>query len=407
MKNILILFCIITSLNLLAQQDVLIKVDDVANKLKDSNLELYAGATQVYNAKQRIKFARNSLLPKLNIWRLASVLVDWKAAGEVLAQDLVPFLVPANWQRVKESKLLGEATNEGFHGLQKNTIFQTKLMYFQLQQEIFQNELQREYLSKIDKILVSLSGQTHFNNQINQWFRDLSYKKTLIEFDIIEMNKLISEERQQLSLALGLNSKELMMPEKLESNFGMEIQDYSDADENEEDVLFQSCELKEFDYVLKAAPKVKKEINWNVLGVSDISRGAAGGVFDDIPIQDGLGFGMGSSLKIHKQQIELLKKQREGVSQILLRQIQSIAYKIKLLEQQHKISLDKLELLEQDKEQMQLRFTLGANFNPVVLADLEQRFSLAKISIANISLTIKSEHEKLKRLFEKDEYKIH
>ncbi len=390
MKNILILFCIITSLNLLAQQDVLIKVDDVANKLKDSNLELYAGATQVYNAKQRIKFARNSLLPKLNIWRLASVLVDWKAAGEVLAQDLVPFLVPANWQRVKESKLLGEATNEGFHGLQKNTIFQTKLMYFQLQQEIFQNELQREYLSKIDKILVSLSGQTHFNNQINQWFRDLSYKKTLIEFDIIEMNKLISEERQQLSLALGLNSKELMMPEKLESNFGMEIQDYSDADENEEDVLFQSCELKEFDYVLKAAPKVKKEINWNVLGVSDISRGAAGGVFDDIPIQDGLGFGMGSSLKIHKQQIELLKKQREGVSQILLRQIQSIAYKIKLLEQQHKISLDKLELLEQDKEQMQLRFTLGANFNPVVLADLEQRFSLAKISIANISLTIKS-----------------
>ncbi len=407
MKNLFSLLCLFSSLSLFAQEDILIKAEEVTSHLNGANLEIYAGATQVYNAKQRIKFARNSLLPKLNIWRLSTVLVDWRGAGEVLSQDLVPFLVPANWQRVKESKLLSEATMEGFHGLKKNTIFQSKLMYFQLQQEIYQSNLHKEYLATLNKILASLSGQTHFNHQINQWYLDLSYKKALIEFDILEMDKLILEERQQLSLALGLNSQFIIKPESLSLDSDLGLQNQNDFFHKEEDVLLHSCELKEFDFILQVAPKIKNEITWNILGISDISRGAGGGIFDEIPIQDGLGFATKSSLKIHKKQLELLQKQKEGVAQVLLRQIQSITYRIKLLEQQKKVSLDKLKILQLAKEQMQLRLTLGENFNPMHLSELEQKLVLAKNSTISISFAIRSEYEKLKRLFEKDEYDIH
>lgn len=391
---------------LFAQQDTLIKMNGLTEKLKSSNPDIYTGATQVYNANQKIKFARSALLPKLNIWRVASIIIDWKSVADILTQDVIPFLVPSNWLKMKESKILYEATNEGFHSLQKNTIFQTKLMYLQLQQEIYQRLLQEDYLLSIDKMLATLDGQTHFNNSMSQTYRDLSYKKSVLQMDILKLENLILEERNLLSMALGLKPNELLMPEEINPVLLKKSSNMNYIKDYNTDVLLYSCELKEFDSLIKVAPKVKGEIYWNLLGVTNISRGAAGGIFDEIPIQDGLGFGKNTSLRIHKKQLDLLNKQREGIAQILLRQVDTISSNFKFLEQQKAISFEKLALLEIDHEQLQLESIFGTNFNPLKLSETEQKIVLTKILIANLSLALFSEQEKLKRLYEQDDYSI-
>lgn len=300
MWKLLFLFC--TTLAL-AQTDVPFKLQDVAEKIKTSNLGTIEGATRVYNSRQQIKFARASLLPKLNIWRLSSVLVDWKAAADVITQDLVPFLIPGNWQRAKQAKIFAEATNESFHSLSKNTIFHAKLQYFQLQQDTYQYELQQKLLLEIDKAVESIAGQIHFKPELLQWYQELLYQKTLIESDLLSLSQLIWQERQQLSTSLGFTSDDIVLVDE----FTPAELIFSRSEEIQRDSLDASCELKEYDQLLKVSKSVKKEIQWNVFGVSDISRGAGGGVFDAVPIQDGLGFGSGASFKIHKSQIELLK----------------------------------------------------------------------------------------------------
>jgi hypothetical protein len=405
-SNIFVTIFLLISSLAFAQKDVVININDIAPSLKKSNQDLYEGATQVYKAKARIQFSRNSLLPKLNLWRLSSVLIDWKSAGEVLSQDLVPFLVPSNWLRVKQAKLLSDATVEGFHGLQKNIIFQTKLIYFQLQKDVYQLELQKQFLNSITKTKNILEEQIHFSQEIKNWHEELKHKKNQLELDLLIMDKLIMEERLQLSIMLGLATDELMKPvewsfDSTEESFLMNFKS-----KQHEGVNNYSCELKQFDLLIQIAPKVKREIYWNILGVSETSRGVSGGVFDDIPIQDGLGFGMGASLKIHKSQVELLKRQRDGVAQVLSRQEQSISYNFGILKSQKIIAQEGVKDYEMDLELLKIRFSLGERYDPIYQTELEHKLTLQKIAVIHHEFDLRSEHEKLKRLFELDEYKI-
>lgn len=388
-----LLFLLYTTFSF-AQVDVPVKLQDVAEKIKTSNLGTIEGATRVYNSRQQIKFARASLLPKLNIWRLASVIVDWKSAADVITQDLVPFLIPGNWQRKKQAKVFAEATNESFHSLSKNTIFHAKLQYFQLQQDVYQYELQEKLLSEVDKSIDSIAGQIHFKPEVFQWHQELLYQKTLIESDLVNLNQLIWQERQQLSISLGFTSDDVILAEKF---VPMKLV-FSLPEELSKDSLEASCELKEYDHLIRVSKTVKKEINWNVFGVSDISRGSGGGVFDAIPIQDGLGFGSGASFKIHKSQVELLKKQRDGVVQVLNRQKQNIQKNLKSIEAELAVIKKRTQLIKKELEQAQTQISFGTEISPAYLVTIKQKNVLNDVEQIAGYFKYQVELEKLKRL---------
>lgn len=396
-----LLFLLYTTFSF-AQVDVPVKLQDVAEKIKTSNLGTIEGAARVYNSRQQIKFARASLLPKLNIWRLASVIVDWKSAADVITQDLVPFLIPGNWQRAKQAKVFAKATNESFHNLLKNTILHAKLQYFQLQQDVYQYELQEILLSEVDKTIDSIEGQIHFKPEVFQWYQELLYQKTLIESDLVNLNQLIWLEKQQLSITLGFTSNEVVLAE----NFIPMKLVFSLPEELAKDSLEVSCELKEYDHLISVSKNVKKEIQWNVFGVSDISRGAGGGVFDAIPIQDGLGFGSAASFKIHKSQVELLKKQRDGVVQVLNRQKQNIQKNLKSIEAELAVIRKRTQLIKKEIEQAQTQISFGTEISPAYLVTLKQKNVLNDVEQIAAYFKYQVELEKLKRLNGAEDYDL-
>ena len=103
--KILTLFCLVFSGFVFAQEPTVITLSDVANHVKKQNYEVLQNAQRVYQARETINFSRRSLMPRLNLWSIATVVIDWRSAIG-LVDEIAPFLVPNNWLRVKQSEIL-------------------------------------------------------------------------------------------------------------------------------------------------------------------------------------------------------------------------------------------------------------------------------------------------------------
>ena len=94
-------------------QEVQINLKQVVDKVSTENYSVYQSSLRVYQAKESITIARMNLLPRLNIWKLASAALEIyfggpagaAAGGFSIVEDIAPFLVPANWFRVNQTKL--------------------------------------------------------------------------------------------------------------------------------------------------------------------------------------------------------------------------------------------------------------------------------------------------------------
>ena len=130
-----------------------ISLDEVTSKVLKQNLTVLQNAEKVYQAKTSIDEARLSMLPKLNLWNVLKVVVDWPAILDV-AQEIAPFLVPSNWFRLKETEILYVAEKEGYVALQANEIFAARNLYFKvlMDQDLY------EYLIKHEAELALVRG---------------------------------------------------------------------------------------------------------------------------------------------------------------------------------------------------------------------------------------------------------
>lgn len=118
MKKILLFFILIQTTAFAAD----IKLSEVKQKLLDRNLELQSTAEQVYQTKLQIRLARANLLPRLNIAKLAST--AWSITGAIgLIEDIAPFLFPANWFKVRETRFISQASDNSFEALKMNQIY--------------------------------------------------------------------------------------------------------------------------------------------------------------------------------------------------------------------------------------------------------------------------------------------
>lgn len=302
-----------------------VTIADVSKKISSQNYYVLENALRVYQVKETIQVARGDLLPKLNLWKMVAIPLDPVMGLLGMIQDIAPFLVPANWFRVGEQKILYLATREAYRALWANEIMTSKNLYLKILFDSSLLEQVKKNKQQFEKIWTIAKSREEFGGLWQNVSRDIEVKILALEEDERSLGVLISGELDSLSYLMGYPGSVSL------SLTPVDIPDFSDYtplnyDDFEFRVLDSSPESREFDHLIEAVDLVKKEAQFSFLGSSEMSRGVAGGIFDSLPISKGLGFGTGPSIRIIGAQKDILRLQKKGTAEILQRQLKILIY---------------------------------------------------------------------------------
>jgi hypothetical protein len=299
---------------------VSISMELVADRVKSANYTVLENALRVYQAKEAVSVARGNLLPRLNLWRVAEVAYDPLALGGLI-EDIAPFLVPSNWFRVEQQKSLHLIQSEAHRALWANEVMTAKVLYLQvLMDQALKEHLQGQVSAHQELLLIARTREALGGARAGL-ARSLENRLIELQGDARDLELLVWEEKSRLGALLGYEAaQELALQSvelpRLESMKPLQYETF------EFRVLDTAPEHRQFVHLIRASDSMKRDIAFSVLGVSSLSRGAAGGVFDSIPVQEGLGFGTSASIRIGQAQKELLALQSRGVQETLRRQLQ-------------------------------------------------------------------------------------
>lgn len=353
----ILLVCLVLNTSALADATP-IKLDEVVDRVSSRNYNVYANALKVYQAKENVTAARMNLLPKLNLWRVGAVFIDPSAAVDLVTQDIAPFLVPSNWFRAIQADLLYNAEREGYRALWANEVLNAKAIYFHALMDRSILEHVEKNMRELNRLLVIVRSREELGGVPEGTSRDIEIRLLGLEEDKRSLQVLLANEESLLAFMMGYSTTQPVELEKVRfpdfENF--EPLRYEDFEYRAVDT---APELRQFDYMLQAAEYIDGEIWFSFLGASSASRGVAGGVFDHIPIQDGLGFGAGAAIRITEAQREILKTQKKGIIETIKRQLKLLidTYNLDLI---HYDNLKRrVALTQRSVDQLFERMSLG------------------------------------------------
>jgi outer membrane protein TolC len=129
-----------------------------------------------------------------------------------------------------------------------------------------------------------------------------------------------------------------------------------------------------------------------------MSRGINGGIFDNIPVQPGLGFGTSASIRISKAQKEVLKVQKKGVEETVKRHL-------KLLVENYNLDIDnyqgmkqRVQLTSKVLKQLFQRFELGDNVDSLQLIEASRNSIDANTALLGVMYRFLSNEDRLARM---------
>ena len=177
--------------------------------------------------------------------------------------------------------------------------------------------------------------------------------------------------------------------------------DYTDFEYR---VIDSSPELRQFDYFISASDSVRKEVIYSFLGTSNMSRGSAGGVFDNIPIQDGLGFSLPASMRIASAQKEILKVQKRGIEETVKRHLKLLVsnYNSDILNYTN--LKRRVELTAATNEQLFERLRLGYDVDMLTLIESSKNHIQADTAFFAVQFRFVTNEDKLARLIFHGDY---
>lgn len=373
-----------------------VTLDDVVKKVSSENYQVYENALRVYQAKEAIQVARGNLLPKLNVWNVASVVFDPTSAVG-LVEDIAPFLVPGNWFRLSESKLLYQAEKEGYRALWANELMTAKALYVHL---LFDQALLSHIESgakELKDLLILVQSREVLGGIPEGASRDIEIRLLALQEDRRSLEVLILEEQSLLSYMMGLpaETQVVPMPIDLPDFSQLEPLDHTDFEFR---ALDSSPELRQFDQFIQVAGLIKKEVNYSFLGVSGQSRGAAGGVFDNLPISNGLGFGTAASARIVAAKKEILKTQRKGVSETIRRQLRLLVSRYNLDLENYANLRRRVDLTETTNRQLFERLRLGNDVSMIDLIEASRNHIQADTALFSVKYRFIANEDRLARL---------
>lgn len=380
-----------------------VTIDDVSEKISSQNYHVLENALRVYQVKETIQVARGDLLPKLNLWKVVTVPLDPLMGMLGMIEDIAPFLVPANWFRVEEHKILYLATQEAYRALWANELMTAKSLYLKILFDLSLLEHVKKNKQQFEKIGAIAKSRETFGGLWQNVSRDIEVKILALEEDERSLEVLISVELDSLSYLMGYPGSVTL------TLTPVDIPDFSNYtplnyDDFEFRVLDSSPESREFDHLIQASDFIKKEAMFSFLGSSQMSRGVAGGVFDNLPISKGLGFGTGPSLRIIRAQKNILRLQKKGIEETLQRQLKILIYNYNA-DLENYANLKKRVLLTQAiLDDLYRKLVLGEDIEIFDLVDASRNYIQADNAFFAVNYRLLVNEDKLSRLIFHGDY---
>lgn len=396
MKKSILLLSLLLTFNSNAET-VELRIEDVVKKVSNENYMVLENAERVYQRKEKIKYSRAGLLPKLNIWNLLkipAIIIDPLAVGDII-QDVAPFLVPANWFKVGQAKHLFKSQQEQYRAVWANEVSTAKLLYMSVYRDIEFQEILNSKASQYKELLDLAESRNVFGEGNIFAYNLIKDRHLALVEDSRNLKNLTFSEKKELQFLTGINNElEIsIVPPSLPNLEEAELLDFSKIIFK---VIDASPEAKQFEHMFNALGKVKGEIYFNVLGASTFSSG--NGAFEDIPVQDGLGFGLGASLRISKSEGRILKIQLKATIETLKKQVNLLVNEHNSLIENFDIMKQRATLAESNYQAMVDYISIGGEIDALEMIEILDNLYASKILQVSYRLRYADLVEKLKRM---------
>ena len=397
--KILIILLLLSSI---ANAEVKISLADVSKKVKGQNYTLLENAQKVYQSKEMINFSRKNLLPKFNFWNLIKIPFD-PAASIDLIQDVAPFLVPSNWFKIQENKIFADVYNQQYNALWANEVLTAKLLYMSAAKDNEFLELLKHQMVQVDELIAIAKTREIFAGQSPQSRKFLQIKRLEINEDIRSLSQLLMIEKKELVGILGLEAQEEIILDSIELP-SRETTKPIDPIPMLDNALKASPEIKQFKLLRSALKYVRKEVYFSFLGGSSYSGGIGGGVFDNIPMQGGLGFGAGPSLRIAKSEGKSLEIRENATAEVIKRNLIVLAKTQNSVVENLDNHNERLALSMQNFRIIKTQFLLGEEISALEMLESLNNLFDAAISQKNFLYDLAQIEEKINRLILAKDY---
>jgi outer membrane protein TolC len=393
MRTLSIYALLLSSLSLSAHAQE-IRLDDIVKKVSSTNYQVLGEAQKVYQAKESVRFSRGELLPSLNLWKIASAIVD---PFTLISQDIAPFLVPANWFRLSQAEKLYLAEREGYRALWANELFTAKILFYQAHLDT-QLAKKVESLGKDFKVILEIAElRQRLGGLQPGTAQEIRLKNLALEEDSMRLSQTLRDQSRQLAYVLGIPQTE-----------GATLAEWAFPDPLQlpsikpDDVLWRarsiSPERRQHQHILEAIPALKGEIGFTILGLASNSRGTAGGVFDNIPVPSGLGFSTGPALRIAEAQKKRIELQLLAVEETLARDVFMNVENLDLEKRALRSTMERVAISEQLLEQLKTRIGLGDLIDPLAVSETYRNWVLAQTSYVQQLLKATVLWERIQRI---------
>lgn len=401
-RIIFLILVVLTQAN--AAPVIPIALQDVVKRVSENNYKVYENALKVYQAKSNIEKARADLLPRLNLWNLAGMIFDPTSIVENIP-DVAPFLVPGNWFRLEEIKLLYLAEKEGYRALWGNELFIAKSLYLNilLDQRIYKHI--EDSIVELQKIHRIIKTREMFGGARPGTARDIEIRILGLIEDKEKLRVLLAQENDSLSYLLGYPADQELSLSPVNNPI---FEDFKPIDGRDFEfrMLASSPERRQYYHFFSVLSQIKKEIQYSFLGASSISRGVAGGVFDTLPVGNGIGLGDKAAMKIVDAQRKIMETQKAGVEETLRRQLRAVVGQFNSDVVNYDNFKKRFDLAKGSKESLIRRVQLGEDINVVELSESSRNQIQAETGLLVVQFRFLNLVDRLNRLVFEGDYSM-
>lgn len=382
-----------------------VTLEEVTEKVTRDNYFVLENAQRVYQAKSAIQLARRNLLPKINIWNIAENAGSGPLGFLGILSDIVPFLVPNNWFRVDEEKRLYEATVNGYRALWANELLTARGLLLQAGLDERLLEQVRRNANDLETLYSMVRTRETMGTIPSGSLKQFEVRQLSVQEEIRGLEKVIKENRSQLAFLLGLSGRDEAVPSQILYASDRESNPLSYSN-YEQRLLSSSFELKQFDSLIAAADRIRRSRYFNFLGISTLNRSAAGAAFDSLPQQDGLGFGLGPSVRIVRSEKKILEIQRVAIQETLKKNLKILVESFNLDLLSRADAVKKVEKTSAIWKLLTDRARLGAIVPVFDLVEASRNRVEALSSYHAIETRILLGRDRLNRLMYWDAYRV-
>lgn len=376
-------------------------LDEVTQTALKQNLLMKEKLIETHQAQGLVHYNRMSLLPKLDLYSLINTGGSFFGIAGLI-EDVAPFLVPANWYRINEAEISASFQKKSYKALWANEVLATRSLYLTIVSDIKSLAVYDTYKKDLEELQGIAETRDQFGGDRLGALEMLLAQKNMVMDDQISLEDIINQQFYSLTQMTQIDPKA-----KYEFNLDSQVRStwtFLNTNAMIDLVERLSPEVKSFDDLLAMLAQLKNEVGFSFFGSSPLSKGVAGGVFDDLPLNGGWGFSTQALFTLTKTKEALLKVQQTGVKETLKRQLLRLIDQNNFLIEKEKNLNERIVHLNQQWEILLDRLQFGKNAPMDEL--IANRQALAETKIALITLnTLRSQlNDKADRMLWWDVY---